>query len=101
MSKRIYLTELTVYNANIGGTQVLRYSNQGFTTGPAETPANTFYDARLRQPVSVTRDMFDAGATLGRSRVGYGDLILDNGDGELDALLNYAFDGRSLVIYYS
>ncbi len=98
-SDDIYLAELTVYDPSIAATRVLRYATgKGFTTKPSETPANTFYDARIIQPVNVKRDIFAAGATGGASRPGFGDLILNNEDGVLDALIDYGCDGRSIVV---
>lgn len=95
----LYLAELTVYDPSVPGVITLRYSSgQGLTTLPSETPANTIYDARLKQPATMTRNLFGAGRTSGASQIGYGDLILRNGDGALDALLTYGLSGRALVI---
>jgi hypothetical protein len=93
----ILLAEITAWLPS-GVTTVLRYSNTGYTTSPASTPASTFYDARISQAVDVARTMFAGGSTQGQSRIGVGDLLLLNGDGELDALQRYAFDGRSLIV---
>jgi hypothetical protein len=99
MTGTIYIAEVTAFDPSIPGTRVLRYSTgQGHTTRPAETPANAYYDPRIAQPALVRRDLFDAGTTAGQSRIGYGDLVLLNEDGALDELLNYAFDGREIVI---
>lgn len=95
----LYLAELTVYDAGIPGTRVLRYSSGlGFVTKPTETPADEYYAARIKQPALVKRDLFQSGTTQGQSRVGYGDLVLINDDGALDGLLEYGFDGRQIVI---
>lgn len=101
MNRRtLYLVDLTAYDRNTGATRVLRYANgQGYVTGPADTPANTYYDARIKQPVNVSRDAFSRGATTGRSRLGYGDLILLNGDGALDFILDLALDGRNVTVW--
>ena len=95
---QVYLAEIVVYDPSLPGTRTLRYATRGFVTGPAETPANTFYDERLSQPAALKRDIFSAGTTQGASRVGYGDLLLLNGDGALDALRDYGVDGRVLTI---
>jgi len=95
----IYLAELTVYDPALPGTRVLTFaSGRGFTTTPSETPANTFYDPRLKQALDIQRDLFARGTTQGRTRIGYGDLVLNNEDGGLDALLGYAFDGRAITV---
>lgn len=95
----LYIAELVAYDPGVPGTVTLRYATgRGFVTGPAETPANTFYDGRIAQPALITRDLFGSGTTFGKSRVGFGDLVLLNGDGELDALRTYGFDGRAITI---
>ncbi len=98
----LYLCEITAYDPGISGTRVLRYaSGNGYTTGSGATPPNAFYDARISQPVDVTRNLFTGGNTTGASRMGIGDLILLNGDGALDALLKYSFDGWTVTVYRS
>ena len=82
----------------IGGTTTLRYSTHGFTTKPAETPANTHFEAVVSIPGNFERNMFRPGTTGGRSEVGYGALVLENRDGRLDPLLEYGFDGRQLLL---
>lgn len=95
----LYLAELDAYDLDTGSLRVLRYSwGQGFTTGGADTPAHTLYDPVIEQPVELTRAIFSPGTTEGRSRVGFGDLVLLNPDGELDPILRYAIDGRRVVI---
>ncbi|HXG71390.1 MAG TPA: hypothetical protein VNJ04_12365 [Gemmatimonadaceae bacterium] len=96
----VYLAELTVFDPALGAEKVLRYSSgQGFITGGGDSPPHTYYAPRIKQPIDVTRDLFATGATSGATRVGYGDLVLINPDGELDNLLDYAFDGRELNIF--
>lgn len=100
MTPVLFLAELTAYDRNLGTTRVLRYaSQQGYVTGASDVPANTFYDARIKQPVNVSRDCFSRGKTTGQTRIGYGDLILLNGDGELDGLIDLALNGRNITIW--
>ena len=94
----IYLVEITAAINAAGVTQVLRFSSNGYTTEPTDTPPNTHYDARVINPATISRNMFSSGTTSGASRVGYGVVELANIDGGLDYLLPYSFDGRSLVI---
>jgi hypothetical protein len=101
MSRDLYLAEIVAYDPGVPGAVTLRYATRGFVTGPAETPANTIYDYRLKQPVNVTRDCFASGTTSGASRVGFGDLVLLNPDGVLDALAGYGFDGRAVTIRHA
>lgn len=94
-----YLAEITAYDMASGAIRVLRYSTGlGFTSGAEDTPAHTTYDPRLEQAVEVTRTIFAPGTTQGQSKSGFGDLVILNPDGELDDLLNYAFDGRSIIV---
>lgn len=95
---RIYLVEITAVVDAAGTTTVLRYSDQGFTTEPTDTPANAHYEARLKQPALVRRDMFRTGSTFGESQIGVGELILANQDGELDGLADYGFDGQQIRV---
>ncbi|MEX2281797.1 MAG: hypothetical protein WEE89_04895 [Gemmatimonadota bacterium] len=98
MSDYNYLVELVAYDPGLPGTTTLRYSTKGHVTGPAETPANTFYDPRVVQPATIRRLLFSEGTTQGRSKVALGDLILANDDGELDGLIDYGVDGRAITI---
>ena len=100
MAEPLYLAELTAYDLVGATTTTLRYATgAGHVTGPSETPANTIYDARVSQPVNVARHCFRPGATSGQSVVGFGELVLENGDGLLDDLASaYALDGRAITI---
>ena len=91
----VYSLALTLYYT---AAEHLHYAaTRAFTTSPTDTPANTFFDERLLVPAAVKRDMFDSGTIGGRSRTGYGDAVLANGDGALDAWRTYAIDGRAVV----
>lgn len=97
----IYLVEITAIVDATGTSTTLRYSSgNGFATQPGETPSNTFYEPRIKQPALVRRDMFNTGTTGGSSRTGFGELILSNVDGGLDSLIDYGFDGQQIVIRY-
>lgn len=98
MTALVFVAEITVFDPALLGTRILRYASQGFATGSADTPPHTYYAERITQPALITRDMFSAGATQGASRVGYGDLVLANEDGQLDGLQEYGFDGREIII---
>jgi hypothetical protein len=93
-----FVAELTVYDRSIATTRVLRYAVKGLVTKPAETPANTFFDERVTQPIDIQRTMFASRATRGRSTTAYGQLVLSNLDGALDGLNEYHFDGRAITV---
>jgi hypothetical protein len=98
MAPLTYAVEIVAYDPALPGTRTLYYATRGFCSTPSDTPANTHFDERLQQPAVMRRDLFDALTTAGRSRTGYGDLVLANGDGALDALIGYGFDGRAITI---
>jgi len=94
----IYLVEIVAATDSSGTTQTLRFSSESYTTSPADTPANTFYEPRVKTPADITRNLFSSGTTSGESRVGYGVVELTNTDGGLDYMLPYGYDGRALTI---
>ena len=98
MADVLYLAELVVTGAGTGTTTLYYASGNGHVTGPAETPANQFYDARIAQPLNITRNLFSPGKTSGRSQMGYGYMVLNNADGGLDGLIEYGFDGQAITI---
>lgn len=99
MTAYLYLAEIEVYDLDTKTVTTLRYaSGQGHVTTPSETPASTLYDARIAQAVNIPRHLFADGKLSGRSRVSYGDLVLQNADGALDGLLAYAMAGRPVTI---
>jgi len=102
---RIYLAHVTVYDPALPGERVLRYcTGRGFVSGtdaswrPAGVAAHIAYTPRIKQPASLRRDIFTRGATGGASQIGYGELVLVNADGGLDAYLDYGLDGRKIEI---
>jgi len=91
--------EVSAYRLSTGLVEVLRFSDAGFTTSPADVPANAYYEPRLIEPPRLSRVLFDQATTYGASRATKGDILLTNADGALDVLLtDYAFDGRAFVV---
>lgn len=92
-----WLIELEAHD----GTKVvtLRYSVSGYTTGPADTPANAVFDARIAGITAFSRHLYGPGRTVGEASGDAGALVLSNADGELDALKDYAVDGRPFRLY--
>lgn len=91
----IHLVEITAAVDSAGTTTVLRYSSG---PGYAHPSAPGYYDERLTQPILIGRHAFAEGATSGRSSAAVGEIVLANGDGALDALADYGFDGRALRV---
>ena len=95
----IHLCVLETYDTVAKTPVTLYFATRGFTSTPSDAPANTFFDPRITSPAKISRTMFAPGRTFGASQVGFGDLVLNNEDGALDFLEDYAFDGRSITQY--
>jgi hypothetical protein len=94
-----YVVEMAAWDPSIGAETTFYFSHgTGFTTRGGDTPPHQHFDARLRQPVDITRAAFAPGATGGRTSLAFGDVVLANDDGALDELITYGFDGRRIVI---
>lgn len=92
---QIYIAEITAYDPSIPGERVMRFcTGTGYTSGAGDTPAHAWHEPRIQQPANMQRAL----PLRGASRVGYGELVLVNIDGGLDALVDYGFDGRSIAI---
>ncbi|CDH43861.1 hypothetical protein [Candidatus Contendibacter odensensis] len=89
----MYLAEIDAWNPATPGVETLRFGSTGYVTTPSETPANAYYEPRIKQPALYR---FDAGVGKNTSRGGYGELVLANPDRGLDGYVNYGFDGRAL-----
>ena len=93
-AKRCVLVEIVVGSA--GGGNVTRYlSNKAFTTSPADTPANTSYQARITGGIPFSQKI-NLDGTVSLS---FGDIELDNTDGMLDAWLYDYWANRSFTMY--
>lgn len=95
---QIVVAEVEAYDVGAATLRTLYFATQSYVTGAADTPANTFYDGRIKQPANVLRSCFASDRTFGKTQIGYGDMVLVNNDGALDGLLDYAFAGRSITI---
>lgn len=60
--------------------------------------AHQHYEGRIQQAANLERSLFQTQRTTGRSRIGYGALVLTNMDGGLDGLLDLSFVGRRITI---
>lgn len=81
----ILLIELTGYT-DAGTSAVYRYSTAAYNTQPGDSPANTHYEPRVIDPGAISRKMTDLSRNSPRGEVGYGEIVLANGDGGLDTL---------------
>lgn len=99
MTRPIYAAVINCRDTLAGAAATLYFATEKLNTIGTDTPANTYFSPRLRQPVSVRRELFAAGTTRGRSTVSVGDTILANEDGALDYLDDFAFDGYTVTTY--
>lgn len=93
-----YLVEATLGIDATGAASTVYFSTHGRTTGPFDSPANTWYEPRIIQPGTIQLDLYNAGTTRGRSRYSFGAIVLANADGGLDAMLDYGYAGRSITV---
>ena len=97
---KTWLAVVNYYDTVLAATGILYLSSTGFVSKPTDTPPDTVFDPVIKKAATMKRDMFGSGTTMGRSRVGFGDLIVANPDGALDGWIPHAFDGRVITIYY-
>ena len=92
-AKRCMLVEVVV---NIAGIETTLYlSNKNYVTGPAETPANITYLPFIQNSLAFTQAIpIDGSASLS-----YGDIAIDNTNGDRDSWLNYIWANRQISIY--
>lgn len=78
----------------------VRYSNTGYTSKSTDSPASTYFPARLLQPAKYSCTILSGDEPFGLSEQSLGSIVLDNSDGLFDALVeNHAIDGRTLRLY--
>jgi hypothetical protein len=83
--------------ANVGGVETTRYlSNTGYTTGAGDVPANTHYIGIINDGGKTSEQLSLAGGT----GMAFGDLELDNANGEFDAWLNDIWVNRVTRMYF-
>jgi hypothetical protein len=73
----------------------------GFTTTPAESPANVYWDRRIEVPLVVQQSLFSDSSVGGRSEISFGRISLANDDGALNVLGDYDWDGRLIEVLYT
>ena len=96
-----YLLELDAYTLPSGPLVTFRYSSgAGMRTQATDTPPLAHFSPRLAQPWLIRRDLFDKATTYGGIKSAKGQVVLQNTDGALDALLSdYALDGREVRVW--
>lgn len=92
----IYLAAVKAWTGAAETT--LYFSSAPYVTAPTGSPANTWYDDRIKQPAYLRRDAWGNRRTSGASAINVGELVLLNSDGGLDGLDDYEFDGRAITL---
>lgn len=94
------VVEITMVVDAIGTEQTFYFADtaMGFTTKPTDTPANTYVAGRLISAGSFRRELFSGKRVTGAVRPSFGELVLDNGDGGLDAWTGYGISGGQVTV---
>lgn len=74
----------------------LRYSNIPYITDFWDVPSKMQYDARVLQPGQLRMALPDVAG--GSITISYGQIVLNNADGELGDLAYYGLDGQPFVV---
>lgn len=95
-----FVAEVTVRTDSVGTEATYLFATSGFTTTPGDTPANTHAAPRLADPGTMQRDLFTGARVSGGVRPSFGQVVLLNGDGELDEWLDWGTGGARVVMRY-
>jgi len=92
ITKGLYLGPIQLEPHNIATTHI-----PTTTVAVTRADARIYYAPRISNPGSLKTMMFSEGTTRGESKIGSGEVRLDNIDGALDALAGYGY-GRDIMI---
>jgi hypothetical protein len=98
LTRHRLVAEVTVAVDSAGTLQTFYFGTGGFATGPADTPANTVVQARLADAGGFTRELFAGARVSGGVRASFGELVLHNLDGALDAWIGYGTGAGRVVV---
>tara|TARA_R110002096_G_scaffold172484_2_gene346171 strand:- start:4823 stop:6544 length:1722 start_codon:yes stop_codon:yes gene_type:complete len=82
----------------VGGEDDLYLSDKGYTTDASDSIPHMNFPGRLSPALSRTISLFDSSEPTGAGVTSIGDVVIQNNDGEMDALLEKAWDGRDLKL---
>ncbi len=94
----ITAVEITAYDAALPGTRKLYFSDDRLVTGPAATPAHTWFDDRIISAPNFERKAFGSARVTSGGQSTFGVLELGNVDHALSYLLDFGLDGRDIVV---
>lgn len=93
------LIEIDGLSLSSGQLETWRFSDRGLATKPTDSPANVYFEPRLKEGMRSSRRI-PLGALGGQPQATFGDIVLENIDGGLDGLAGYAFDGRPFRVWF-
>lgn len=82
----------------VHGAVTRHFSTHGYTTGPAETPPNTWYADGVEVALRFTRSLYDGGTIGGRSIPGLGSIEINNTDGSRDHCRRWGWAGKRIRV---
>jgi len=91
--QRVLLVEAKYYD---GSEQTEYLSNMGYITEAGDTPASTEFEEGIKTVPNFTRRMSEA--FTGKTKQSFGDIVIDNSNGERDSWLTRSWNGRDLVM---
>lgn len=97
MTDRI-VAEITLTVDAGGTTQTFYMGTSGYATKPTDTPANTYIAPRIKSVGSFRRELFSGSRVTGAVRPSFGEIVLMNNDGGLDAWMGYAISGAKVTV---
>ena len=80
-----------------GGTAEILLSDTAFTTTPTDAIPNQHYKPLVNNPVEFDTAIM-SGTEFGGGSLSFGSIVIENGDGELDQLARYVWNGRRAVV---
>lgn len=98
MNRERIVVEMTMVVDDLGTEQTKYFATSGFTTKPTDTPAHTYVAPRIKSAGNYKRELFSGSRVTGPVRPSFGEIVLFNGDGGLDPLMNYGISGGRVVV---
>lgn len=96
----IHLLDIQGWNPAIEAVETLRFTDgAGYLTHRTDDPPRVWYAPDIEQVLAFSRNVYATGTTGGRSTLGYGEIVMLNGSGEWDYLLEYGWSGRQLAMF--
>lgn len=95
------LIEFTGSIDSFGTTQTFYLATESYTTKPTDNPPDQEFKSRLIDPGAISLSIYIGGSGAiagGSAKLDIGEIIATNIDGEFDALKDYSFDGRDIIM---